>query len=1073
MNRGDLTVALRLQADVADAIKRLGEVESAIGRLSSSGSSAPQTPLDGLAGAARDAALAAQGAAAAQDRLSAAAGGISPTKVDALAQADRTVTQAAQAAADAQARVNATATATPTVQVDALAQAQRSASQASQAAAIATQKLGTTTTEATRRVQAATLSAKQHAQAMRMLPMQITDVVTSLSSGMPVWMVAIQQGGQIRDSFGGIGPAMRAVAGAVSPVVAGLGAVAAVGGTLVAAYAAGSAESARLANALVLSGNAAGTTYGQLNMLAKSVAEVTGTQSQAAEALTAMASSGQIARAQMDTVATAAVAMSNATGRAIGDIVAEFVKLGQEPTKASAQLNEQYRYLTASVYEQIRALEAQGDKTAAAALAQESYAQATKDRSDEVKNNLGYLQQAWNAVGNAASEAWSWMSGIGRASSIDEELAEAQRQLKEGVTGWERLKGFLSGETVDPAGAVATLQARVDAAVAAAEAQKAAARAAEEYIAASGAVVSANDNAKTSVEKLDDALKKYRANLAVIRRESPNSALLDPAQIARTEEAIRKQFTPKTPKARINPVDTAYQSQQQSLVLALAEANNRLQNAKDGVAASDDRALIRLEAWLGANRNALKLDEARVAALRGLAEQIDMATRAEAELQEARRRDERITTGLADVDARLEAASGNTAAAAIAKIEQHWMKLRADLTAKGDATGLLKLDNLIDIESAKARLDELQQAIEKVFDGQARKEQSVQAQVTAGLITETAGRRQLVELHRQTATVIEQYLPALREMAAIPGPMGDAARAQLETIQTKLVELKSTADEYRVALKNGLESGLEDAIMGLATGTMTLREAITSLVQSVAQGMAQIAAQRLAEQATAGIMGLFGAGGEAEGAGLAAGAAAVTASAAEMAAAGASLIAGAGAVTTAAGVLAAANGTAAATKAAGGGGSGSSASWISAIFGLFGFSNGGYTGRGGKHEPAGIVHAGEFVTRQEVTHQPGARDFLEDFNRRGMAALFGWRGYASGGLVTAPGITTPALSASGVMPEPTRALAPATVQNAVNLHVYDDPERIAQAAFTSRPGVENFYLMLSRDPARVRSVLGI
>ena len=38
--------------------------------------------------------------------------------------------------------------------------------------------------------------------AMRQLPAQITDVVTSLASGMPVWLVAIQQGGQIKDMYG-------------------------------------------------------------------------------------------------------------------------------------------------------------------------------------------------------------------------------------------------------------------------------------------------------------------------------------------------------------------------------------------------------------------------------------------------------------------------------------------------------------------------------------------------------------------------------------------------------------------------------------------------------------------------------------------------------------------------------------------------------------------------------------------------------------------------------------------------------------------------------------------------------
>ena len=48
------------------------------------------------------------------------------------------------------------------------------------------------------------VSMGQYKQAMAQLPMQITDVVTSLASGMPVWMIAIQQGGQIKDSFGGV-----------------------------------------------------------------------------------------------------------------------------------------------------------------------------------------------------------------------------------------------------------------------------------------------------------------------------------------------------------------------------------------------------------------------------------------------------------------------------------------------------------------------------------------------------------------------------------------------------------------------------------------------------------------------------------------------------------------------------------------------------------------------------------------------------------------------------------------------------------------------------------------------------
>jgi len=60
------------------------------------------------------------------------------------------------------------------------------------------------------------------------------------------------------------------------------------------------------------------------------------------------------------------------------------------------------------------------------------------------------------------------------------------------------------------------------------------------------------------------------------------------------------------------------------------------------------------------------------------------------------------------------------------------------------------------------------------------------------------------------------------------------------------------------------------------------------------------------------------------------------------------------------------------------------------------FWTGGFTGRGGKFDPAGIVHRGEFVARSEVVMQPGALAFLERFNALGMRAL---PGFADGGLV--------------------------------------------------------------------------
>lgn len=58
----------------------------------------------------------------------------------------------------------------------------------------------------------------------------------------------------------------------------------------------------------------------------------------------------------------------------------------------------------------------------------------------------------------------------------------------------------------------------------------------------------------------------------------------------------------------------------------------------------------------------------------------------------------------------------------------------------------------------------------------------------------------------------------------------------------------------------------------------------------------------------------------------------------------------------------------------------------------YGFSDGGYTGDGGKFQPMGVVHGGEFVVKKDVVSQPGAREFLERMNAN-------TKGYADGGYV--------------------------------------------------------------------------
>ena len=104
--------------------------------------------------------------------------------------------------------------------------------------------------------------------------------------------------------------------------------------------------------------------------------------------------------------------------------------------EASRKLDEQYNYLTADIYKQIKALEDHGKTSDAAALAQKTFADAMAGRSKEIAGNLGSLETAWKAVSDAAKGAWDRMLDVGRKKTPEQELAELKKQLARG-SGWD------------------------------------------------------------------------------------------------------------------------------------------------------------------------------------------------------------------------------------------------------------------------------------------------------------------------------------------------------------------------------------------------------------------------------------------------------------------------------------------------------------------------------------------------------------------------------------------------------------------------------------------------------------
>lgn len=266
------------------------------------------------------------------------------------------------------------------------------------------------------------LSARELEIAMRGVPAQLTDIGVSLAGGQNPFMVLLQQGGQLRDMFGGIRPAIGAFGNALLGLINPATATAAVLATMGLAVYQNVSESERLDVALAKAGRTAGVTADQLESMASRLDNVSRTQSQLTDAMAEIAASGKFTADQMGFVAAAAVDMRNATGRAIEETVAEFADLAKDPIAAITKLNQAQHFLTDETYAYIRSLQEQGREQEAATVAMRTWAVETQQRAEDVRNSLTGLSSWWREVRDSAREAWDVM-----------------RQALDGATDKERL----------------------------------------------------------------------------------------------------------------------------------------------------------------------------------------------------------------------------------------------------------------------------------------------------------------------------------------------------------------------------------------------------------------------------------------------------------------------------------------------------------------------------------------------------------------------------------------------------------------------------------------------------------
>lgn len=279
------------------------------------------------------------------------------------------------------------------------------------------------------------MTAGQLKAATRGLPAQFTDIATSLAAGQNPLTVFLQQGGQLKDMFGGVNPAFRAMAGYIAGLVNPLTVAAAAAGVFIYSLVKGGQEFQDFNRTLELTGYQSGVTANQLVYISKSMDSMAGvTQGQAAEALNTFIQLGIKGSDGLQRFAEAAIELESVGGPAVAETAKAFRELEKDPLKASIKLNEATGFLTEEIYKQIKALEESGSTTDAARLAQEAYADTINSRTPKIAEQLGLIERMWRGIKNATREAGDALLSIGRDDSLQSKLDSARAQRDEMLT---------------------------------------------------------------------------------------------------------------------------------------------------------------------------------------------------------------------------------------------------------------------------------------------------------------------------------------------------------------------------------------------------------------------------------------------------------------------------------------------------------------------------------------------------------------------------------------------------------------------------------------------------------------
>ncbi|WP_124350341.1 phage tail tape measure protein [Pseudomonas chlororaphis] len=788
-------------------------------------------------------------------------------------------------------------------------------------------------------------TAKQTAAALRGVPAQFTDIAVSLQGGQAPLTVFLQQGGQLKDMFGGIAPAAKALGGYIVGLINPFTVLATSAVALGAVFYDAEKQISAFNKALFSGSASSGQTASTLAVIAKNAAALTGDISEANDAVIALAGSSRLSQVQFVNLAEAAAAIGAFSGKSAGEVAKSLGDMGDSATKAAEKISAQYGLLTAAQYEAITALDQQGRKQEALDSLSAALNENAQKRLKQYKESLSEIERQWDAIGTSISQAYNSLKGelfpdLNKQIEIVERILQARKDG--GVTGAiSGAFGFGDNSTSSLEAQLKVLQQRRDIAASTAKAEG-------EAIAKEQARIEADSKWNSLAKKELGDQAKLAKDIADARRlgvEAGKSQVEIDKVVADIQAKFDKsQAKPKayTENAGMKALD---QARQQYAVLQQQNALIGVQKGEVDKLGASGQALVKWEQELAdiKGKQTLTADQKSLLANQEL---ITAQLKKNAALEK-----ENVLRKIATDETQKLAAFQTNLASQLAKAQTG-----LDNNLAGMGMG----------DQQRQRLQEqlnIQQQYQSQLD--ALEQQHNEGRISDNLYSqETEALRSAL----QTRLAMQQQYYSDVEKAQSDWSLGASS-----AFQTYSEQARDVAGQTRTLFTNAF-SNMEDGIVQFVkTGKLSFKD----LADGIVADLVRIQVRKAA-------VGIF------------------------------SSIAGSG------------------------------------IGGLF--SSGGYTGDGGKYEPKGVVHGGEFVVRKEVVSQPGAREFLERMNSNS-------KGYADGGYVG----PASAVATTNVVQSPSPSAQAPIIQQQFSFQGTPDEATVNMVREAAQQGAKGGYELVVRD----------